>query len=135
MSAYPLTFSEFKQGLTEGKLLGLKCLDCGEGIVPPSAVCTACGGGRLEKKIFIEKGKIRTFTVVRVGPQGFDAPYVVALVELEDGPWVLGNLVGIDAEQAGMDLINRDVTISSRLLPLDPSEPGVEGAVLTFELT
>jgi uncharacterized OB-fold protein len=134
MSAYPLTFNEFKQGLAEGKLLGLKCLECGEGIVPPSAVCTACGSPKLEKHSFAKKGRIRTFTVVRVGPEGFDAPYVVALVELDDGPWVFGNLVGIDADRAGMDLITEEVTVSSKLLPLDPSESGVEGVVLTFEL-
>ncbi len=133
MGAYPLTFEEFKQGLAEGQLLGLKCVECGEGIVPPSAVCTACGSSRLERAAFAKKGKIRTFTVIRVGPQGFDAPYVVALVELDDGPWVLGNVVGIDPERTGMQLVNEEVVISSKVVPPDSPETGIEGVVLTFE--
>lgn len=135
MSPYPLTYNEFKQGLAEGMLLGLRCIECGEGIVPPSAVCTTCGSARLERESFAKAGSIRTFTVIRVGPAGFDVPYLVALVELDEGPWVLGNLVGVHTEQAGMDLINRKVTVGSKVFPLAPSESGVEGVVLTFELT
>jgi uncharacterized OB-fold protein len=134
MSAYPLTYNEFKQGLSEGKLPGLRCAECGEGIVPPSAVCTACGSARLERESFGKKGSIRTFTVIRVGPEGFDAPYVIAMVELDDGPWVVGNLDGIDAKQAGMELIDKKVTVGSRILPPDPPESTIEGVVLTFEL-
>jgi uncharacterized protein len=134
MSSYPLTFNEFKQGLAEGKLLGLKCMECGERICPPSAVCTACGSPLLEKYSFSKVGSIRTFTVIRVGPEGFQAPYIVALVELDDGPWVLGNLVGFDAAATGMDLINKRVSVNSKVLPPDPLTPGMEGVVLTFEL-
>ncbi|MDQ7783615.1 MAG: Zn-ribbon domain-containing OB-fold protein [Desulfomonilaceae bacterium] len=135
MGSYPLTFHEFKQGLAEGELPGLKCEECGEGIVPPSAVCTACGSTRLSRTSFAGKGSIRTFTVIRVGPEGFTPPYIVALVELDEGPWVLGNLVGVDAASAGMDLMNKKVIVGSKVLPLKPSESGVEGVVLTFELT
>ncbi len=135
MSSYPLTFHEFKQGLAEGRLLGLKCLECGAGSVPPSAVCAECGSPKLEKNSFSKDGLIRTFTVIRVGPEGFEAPYIVALVELNEGPWVLGNLVEFDAAAAGMDLINKRVTVSSKGIPPDPGAAGVEGVVLTFELT
>jgi uncharacterized protein len=135
MSSYPLTFNEFKQGLAEGNLLGLKCLECGEGNCPPSAVCAACGSPKLEKNSFSKEGSIRTFTVIRVGPEGFQAPYIVALVELDGGPWVLGNLVGLDASAAGMDLINKKVSVSSRAVPPDPGTSSIEGVVLTFELT
>lgn len=134
MSTYPLTFNEFKQGLIEGKLLGLKCQDCGEAIVPPGAVCPACASSRLEVCSFVKRGAIRTFTVIRVAPAGYDVPYVVAMVELQDGPWVVGNVVGIDAEHATMDLIGRKVSVASKLHPHDPGEGGKEGVALVFEL-
>jgi uncharacterized OB-fold protein len=52
------------------------------------------------------KGKIATFTVVRYPPAGFEqeGPYIVALVDLEDGPRVIGrikaNLDGLQTSQA-----------------------------------
>lgn len=134
MSKYPLTFNEFKQGLIEGKLLGLKCLDCGESIMPPGAVCPTCASSRLEVYSFAKTGYIRTFTFIRVAPAGYDVPYVVAMVELQDGPWVVGNVAGVDAEHATMDLIGRKVAVASKLHPRDPSEGGKEGVALVFEL-
>jgi uncharacterized OB-fold protein len=70
------------------------------------------------------KGIIRTFTVVRVAPEGKIAPYVVAMVELEEGPWVLGNLEGILPDEAGMDLIGRGVRLGSKPTgeSIDPEE-------------
>jgi uncharacterized protein len=134
MNKYPLTYEEFKQGLQEDKLLGLKCLDCGELLLPPGAVCTSCGSSRMEVKTFAKRGKVKTFSVIRVGPAGYNTPYIVALVELEDGPWVVGNLTAFDPQNASMDLIEREVTVGSKILPRDPAEPGQEGCVLTFEL-
>jgi hypothetical protein len=129
-----LTFNEFKQGLTEGKLPGLKCLDCGQVIAPPSAVCTSCGSVKLEVGSFPPKGWIRTFTVVRVAPGGFQAPYVVALVELQDGPWVLGNVINIEPESVSMDIIGKSVSVGHKLFPPETPDGGIEGVALTFEL-
>jgi uncharacterized protein len=134
MRKYPLTYEEFKQGLQEDKLLGLKCLDCGELLLPPGAVCTSCGSSKMEVNSFAKRGKIKTFSVIRVGPAGYVTPYVVALVELQDGPWVVGNLTAFDSQKASMDLIEKEVSVGSKILPLDPAEPGQEGCVLTFEL-
>jgi len=134
MGTYPLTYEEYKQGLLDDKLLGLRCMDCGELLLPPSAVCTSCGGSNMEVNSFSKKGKIKTFSVIRVGPVGYNTPYVVALVELQDGPWVVGNLISFDPTKASMDLIEKEVSVGSRILPHDPAEPGQEGCVLTFEL-
>ena len=65
---------------------------------------------------------------------GYHVPYVVAMVELYDGPWVVGNVVGIEAEHATMDLIGRKVSVASRLHPRDEGEGGIEGVALVFEL-
>ncbi len=134
MNKYPLTYEEFKQGLQEDKLLGLKCMDCGELLLPPGAVCTSCGSSKMEVNSFAKRGKIKTFSVIRVGPAGYSTPYIVALVELQDGPWVVGNLTAFDPQKATMDLIEKEVSIGSKILPRDPAEPGQEGCVLTFEL-
>lgn len=132
MKRYPLTYNEFKKELTEGKFLGLRCLECGIIITPPISVCTSCGSSNLEITPISNKGKIKTFTVIRVGPRGFDTPYIVAMVELEDGPWVVGNVLGVNPDEADMALIEKEVSIGYKLLPHNDAEGGVEGIVLTF---
>ena len=106
---YPLTFEEFQQGLEEGKLWGLYCQSCGAYTVPPQGVCRNCQGQQLTKTEIMGEGVIRTFTVVRVAPEGLQPPYIVVLVELNQGPWVMGNLLGVDPEKMEIGLIGRTV--------------------------
>lgn len=72
--------------------------------------------------------------MIRVGPIGFKAPYVVALVELADGPYVLGNLEGLDPNQVTLETIGRRVSVGYRLYPPPDPECGIEGLALTFTL-
>ena len=49
----------------------------------------------VREAIFSGNGEIVTFTVIRYPPEGFEkeAPYVVALIDLENGPRVIGRIV------------------------------------------
>lgn len=128
------SYEMFKQGLRDGKILGLKCSECGEIVFPAQAVCNACGGSNLDVMSLAPRGWIRTFTVVHVGPAGFKAPYVVAMVELEEGPWVMGNLVGTDASHVDMGLIGKDVSITPLEIPGDRTEGITDAMGLAFML-
>ena len=61
----------------------------------PRAVCTSCGlaeGFRFEEAS--GGGTIYSFTIVHRSPhEAFDAPYVVALVRLDEGPTLMTNIV------------------------------------------
>jgi hypothetical protein len=48
------------------------------------------------------RGTLHTFTVVHRGQRNFPlaTPYVIAIVELAEGPRLMTNLVGIDADPA-----------------------------------
>ncbi len=131
--AYPLTFEQYQQGLRQGRFPGLKCRACGAVGFPPKAVCQECGKSDMEPFDLSGEGVVRTFTVVRVAPMGFTPPYVVALVELEEGPWVMGNLLGVDPEEAGMDLIGKPVTLGNQAAPQEVST-FEDLRVLTFAL-
>jgi len=135
MKEYPLTYTAFKEGLAQGRLLGLKCLDCGNIFTPPNATCTSCGSFKLEKIDLAPQGNIKTFTVIRVAPAGFPSPYIVGMVELADGPWVVGNVLGLDPNQAGPDLIGKKVSVGHKIFPRSETEGGQEGVTLTFTLT
>ena len=130
---YKLDFEQYQQGLEQGKFLGLKCFRCRTVTFPPMGVCRHCGGMDLEVTPLKGEGVIRTFTVIRVAPEGRKPPYAVAMVEMEDGPYVIGNLVGTNPDDADMQLIGRKVTLGSQITKGDLYAQD-DRRVLTFTL-
>ena len=130
---YVLTSNMYKQALKEGKLLGLKCKQCGKITAPANKVCIECGSEDLDIIELSGKGEIQTFTVIHVPPEGFEAPFVVAMAELDEGPWVMGNVEGIDPNKVTMELIGRRVKIGHKVVPADEFSAG-ERVALTFSL-
>ncbi|OAT81223.1 Zn-ribbon domain-containing OB-fold protein [Desulfotomaculum copahuensis] len=130
---YPLTHRQFYEGLKAGELLGLKCQSCGTYTVPPKITCAECGHTELEIARLNGMGKIRTFTVIRVAPEGFNAPYIVALAELDEGPWLMGNVEGLDVDDNVDGLIGRKVRVDHKVIPPLNYSAG-EGVAVTFQL-
>ena len=134
MRSYPLPYTQFLERMKSGVLPGLKCQDCSGFIIPPNAVCPECGSSRLETHSFSKIGTLRTFTIIRVGPTGFQVPYVVALAELAEGSWLMGNVVDIDATKVDMAIIGKTVSIGYRLVPNEDGEGPDEGLAFTFAI-
>jgi uncharacterized protein len=89
------------EATTRGELLVQECPDCGHRQFYPRAICTKCGGepGWLTTS---GKGTVHTFSVVRqsgVEPFKQWTPFAVAVVELDEGPRIMGNVVGIPVDE------------------------------------
>jgi hypothetical protein len=69
-----------------------------------------------------------------VAPEGKKPPYVVAMVELDEGAYVTGDLVDIVPDEADMSLIGRKVKLGSQVIQQDAYPPG-DRWILTFQLT
>jgi uncharacterized OB-fold protein len=112
-----ITVKEYLAALRINKLLGLKCQDCGFVTAPPRLACRKCAGQDTEVVELSGKGKIATFTSVYVPPQNRrgHTPYIVVLVELDEGPWIMGNLNGIDPATASLELIDKRVIMKNML--------------------
>jgi uncharacterized protein len=134
MSENMLTYNEFKEALKQDRLLGLKCRECNEVTSPPRGVCGSCGSFDYDVVELKASGTVKTFTVIRVAPMGFKPPYIVGMLQLEEGPWLLGNIEGVSADQAGMDLIGRPASVSGKFFPPPDDENGVEGLAFSFSL-
>jgi uncharacterized OB-fold protein len=122
-----LTFKDFNEGLKQGRLSGLKCGGCGELSAQPRLVCAKCGGRDLEPVELKGGGTVQTFTVNYVAAEGreSEAPYIVIIAELDEGPWVMGNLTGLKPEEATMDIIGRRVRMEgSAVFPGDRYSSG-----------
>lgn len=85
----------------EGRLLVQRCNACGTHQFYPRLLCTACGARDVAWAQANGRAEVRTFTVVRRAVSAAfeaDAPYVVALVRLTEGPTMMTNIVGCDAD-------------------------------------
>ncbi len=100
-----------------------KCRNCGLIAFPPRIICPACKGRKFEPITLADKGKILTYTIIRVPPQPFvdQAPYAVGIVELDDGVRLMGQIVDFDFEELK---IGRRVKIEFRKIFQD-GESGV----------
>ena len=82
----------------DGRLLIQQCDPCGHRQWYPRALCTNCGA-ETEWLECMGVGVVHTYTVIRqMGMAGFrdEVPYIVAIIELAEGPRVMGNVVDID---------------------------------------
>jgi uncharacterized OB-fold protein len=77
----------FAEHLREGRLVGSRCTACGVTAFPPRADCAACMSPEFEYAEVSGRGTLHTFTTIVAAPAGFEhlAPYVLGLVDLEDG--------------------------------------------------
>lgn len=90
------------------RLIGTRCLKCGAVFYPPRRICPKCRNRKLEEIELPRKGKLITFTVVRSPPAGYEryAPYVLGVIELENGVKVIAQLTDVDINEVhtGMEV-------------------------------
>lgn len=93
--------ARYWQAAANGDLLIQQCPACGHHQHYPRALCLRCGatpGWRSASG----RGVIYSYTVVRqmgLPPFNEKVPYVVALIDLEEGPRLVGNVVDCEPEQ------------------------------------
>lgn len=88
----------FYDFLGKSKLMGVRCLKCNKLFTPPKPMCPYCDSTNLSWVELSGKGKLVTFTVIHVGPSELanETPYIVGVVELNEGPKVSCRITGID---------------------------------------
>jgi uncharacterized OB-fold protein len=88
------------EGARDDKLLLQRCADCGTLRFFPRYLCTECGSDDADWAEASGRGTVHSFTIVhRAAFPEFQSrtPYVVALIDLEEGPRMMSNIVGEDA--------------------------------------
>jgi uncharacterized protein len=93
----------FWDATAEGRLLLPKCTKCGTYIWFPRPFCPACGSLDIEWVRASGRGTVYSYTINRRGggdlPEYKEAPpYVLAYVQLEEGPRIMTNIVDCDVE-------------------------------------
>jgi uncharacterized OB-fold protein len=90
----------FWEGARKGELRIQKCGACGELRHPPGPMCPACGATQPDYVVARGTGTVYSYVVHRHPPvPGKELPILLALVELDEGVRMVGELLGVgDAE-------------------------------------
>lgn len=90
---------EFWAATRDKKLTFQQCKNCNTIVFYPRRQCTGCTDSALEWKTASGKGTVYTYSVVRQSYHPFfrhRIPYAVAWIDLDEGPRILSNVVGVD---------------------------------------
>jgi uncharacterized OB-fold protein len=103
MSERHMTGEAFYQYLDEHKLMGSRCKSCGGLHLPPRPICPACYGDQVEWEQVGGTGKLLAFTTIHIAPTamieagyGRTNPYCTGIVQLDEGPAISAQILGVD---------------------------------------
>jgi uncharacterized OB-fold protein len=119
----------FFEGAKQGTLLIQRCGACGLLRHPPRPACASCGSFDWDTVTSSGRGTVYSFVVMH-HPQipGFDYPLPIAVVELEEGTRLVGDLIGVDPAdiRIGMPVVAEMVAVDDELtIPMfRPLSPG-----------
>ena len=85
-------------------LEGCRCASCGATFLGTRDNCSKCGArGRMQTVRLANRGELYSYCIVHRSFPGIDVPYVSAIVDLEGGGTVKGNLIGVDPDPSKID--------------------------------
>lgn len=104
------------EGARAGELRLQRCRSCARAYFPPRPFCPRCASGDTE--VFRASGRATLYSYViheRPAP-GFEPPYAIAVVALEEGPRMMTSLVDVPQLPEALVL---DMPLEVRFLRLD----------------
>ena len=81
------------RGAREGKLLLQQCNGCAKAYFPPRPFCPTCGSREIEVIQSSGRASLYSYAIHHRSIPGFEAPYAIAVVTLEEGPRMMTNIV------------------------------------------
>jgi uncharacterized OB-fold protein len=101
LSEQPLPVVDFLKIPEDGEpfLEGHKCGACGATFLGERKICSKCGArDQMSAVTLPNKGNLYAYSIVHRSFPGIDVPYVSAVVDLEDGTAIKGNLINVEPD-------------------------------------
>ncbi len=97
----------WRESVHRYRLMGNQCGNCKRIFFPPRDVCPVCHResiGKMKDIMLSGNGTIESFSVVHDVPPAFtrQRPYIIAIIRLDDGPSVTGQIVDSDPGEVEM---------------------------------
>ena len=97
--------AEWYRHLAGGELRFQRCGACGAWRHPPRLLCASCGSDEWAWERSSGRGRVFSWTVThRAIDPAFTPPYAILVVELAEGPRLVGNLRGLEPSELALDL-------------------------------
>lgn len=112
---------EYWTAVSKGEFLVRTCDSCGSVHYYPRRICPHCGSNETRFVKGSGKGRVYTYSVMRRAK----IPFVIAYVELEEGPKMVSHIVNCDPEavQIGQSVVMTFVKTKDEKLSLPVFEP------------
>ncbi|NKC10984.1 MAG: DNA-binding protein [Gammaproteobacteria bacterium] len=111
----------FWDGTKEGELRLQRCGSCSHIYFPPRPFCPECGSRAVCVFAASGKGTLYSYIINHLPTPGFEPPFAVAVVELEEGPRMMSNILDCPPTPAALQLdmalevtyekLNEDITL------------------------
>lgn len=88
---------EFWDGVKQGKFILQRCNDpkCAKVYFPPRPFCPVCASRSVSSFAGSGRGKLASYVINHRPAPGFDAPYGICIVDLDEGPRLMTSIVGV----------------------------------------
>lgn len=87
---------EFWDGAARGELRIQRCDDCDRAYFYPRPLCPHCGSENTDWFTASGRATLYSYSISMRSVYGYEAPYSIAIVTLEEGPRMLTNIVDIE---------------------------------------
>ena len=139
----------FWDGTRAGELRLQRCNACQKAYFPPRPFCPHCAAREVASSARAAEGRLYSYVIHHRPVPGFTPPYAIAVVELDEGPRMMTNIVecpqtpealvlDMPLEVAFEKTGRRDhaavVPPGERLTPMKPKSIAIVGAAETTEL-
>ena len=85
-------------------LEGHRCGACGATFLGIRQVCSKCGArDQMQAVKLPNSGKLYSYSIVYRSFPGIEVPYISAIVDLDDGTCIKGNLIGVEPEPENIE--------------------------------
>jgi uncharacterized protein len=98
--------AHFWEGTKVGELRIQRCGACGGAYFYPRPSCPTCGSLDVTWEVASGRARLHTYLISHRAAPGFEdqTPYAIAVVELDEGPRMMTNIVGIDNTPENLEL-------------------------------
>lgn len=94
----------FWDGTRAGELRLQRCDECSKVYFPPRPFCPACASRSVSVFAASGRGSLHSYVINHRPAPGFEAPYSIAVVELQEGPRMMSNVVGTEQTPEALQL-------------------------------
>ena len=84
----------FWDGTRVGELRLQRCVDCQHTYFPPRPFCPQCSSRDVSIVKASGRGRLFSYVINQRPHPAWDAPYSIAIVELDEGPRMMSNVIG-----------------------------------------